>query len=234
MPGEPGQPAADLDGRAAAHTGVRIDYVPSLDDWKQAYDFIHFEGFLGARMSLQFSWQGSDSALAAPLVLDLALLLAGDKHRVVLLGDGQAGKLAKSLTGVLGVEAASDLERGAPLTDLTGRTGLREAAAILAACAGFVGNDSGLMHLAAALGVPTVGIFGSSNPGWTSPLGPRTAAVVADGYACRPCYRKTCNQPRFCLEDVSGARVPGIPTSTTWPGRRDWRRFGHSSSGQSR
>jgi len=51
---------------------VQIDYVPSLDDWKTAWDFVHFQGFLGAKMSLQFTWQGCDSALAAPLVLDLA------------------------------------------------------------------------------------------------------------------------------------------------------------------
>jgi myo-inositol-1-phosphate synthase len=48
--------------------------VPSLHDWKTAWDFVHFEGFLGVRMSLQFTWAGSDSALAAPLVLDLARL----------------------------------------------------------------------------------------------------------------------------------------------------------------
>ncbi len=60
----------------AGHSSVHIDFVPSLDDWKVAYDFIHFEGFLGARMSMQFTWQGCDSALAAPLVLDLARLAA--------------------------------------------------------------------------------------------------------------------------------------------------------------
>ena len=65
----------------ALHSGVSIDFVPSLHDWKTAWDFIHFEGFLGARMSLQFTWQGSDSALAAPLVIDLArlALLAQDR-----------------------------------------------------------------------------------------------------------------------------------------------------------
>lgn len=63
------------------HTRVRIDYVPSLDDWKVAWDFIHFEGFLGARMSMQFTWQGNDSALAAPLVLDLARLAAFAKQQ---------------------------------------------------------------------------------------------------------------------------------------------------------
>jgi myo-inositol-1-phosphate synthase len=56
------------------HTEVGIDFVPSLHDWKTAWDFVHFEGFLGARMSLQLTWQGSDSALAAPLVLDLVRL----------------------------------------------------------------------------------------------------------------------------------------------------------------
>lgn len=58
------------------HSKVTIDYVPSLDDWKVAWDYVHFEGFLGARMSMQFTWQGNDSALAAPLVLDLARFAA--------------------------------------------------------------------------------------------------------------------------------------------------------------
>lgn len=57
-------------------TSVSIDFVPSLHDWKVAWDFIHFEGFLGTKMSLQFTWQGSDSILAAPLVIDLARLAA--------------------------------------------------------------------------------------------------------------------------------------------------------------
>uniref|UniRef100_A0A832A1U9 Myo-inositol-1-phosphate synthase n=1 Tax=Desulfacinum infernum TaxID=35837 RepID=A0A832A1U9_9BACT len=56
------------------HAEVHIHYVPSLHDQKTAWDFIHFKGFLGARMSLQFIWQGFDSFLAAPLVLDLVRL----------------------------------------------------------------------------------------------------------------------------------------------------------------
>jgi myo-inositol-1-phosphate synthase len=61
-------------GDEDVHTHVGIDYVPSLQDWKTAWDYIHFEGFLGAKMTLQFTWTGSDSALAAPLVLDLVRL----------------------------------------------------------------------------------------------------------------------------------------------------------------
>lgn len=55
---------------------VHIDDVPVLGDWKTAWDHIAFEGFLGSRMILQTIWQGCDSALATPLVLDLARLVA--------------------------------------------------------------------------------------------------------------------------------------------------------------
>lgn len=63
------------------HSQVSIDYVPSLGDHKTAWDFIHFEGFLNTKMSLQFTWQGCDSALAAPLVLDLVRLGLYAKNR---------------------------------------------------------------------------------------------------------------------------------------------------------
>jgi myo-inositol-1-phosphate synthase len=56
------------------HTHVGIDYVPSLSDLKTAWDFIHFQGFLGFKMSMQFIWQGCDAILAAPLVLDMVRL----------------------------------------------------------------------------------------------------------------------------------------------------------------
>jgi myo-inositol-1-phosphate synthase len=55
-------------------THVSIEYIESLDDWKTAWDHIHFQGFLGTKMTMQFTWQGCDSILAAPLVLDLARL----------------------------------------------------------------------------------------------------------------------------------------------------------------
>jgi myo-inositol-1-phosphate synthase len=60
---------------------VTIEYVESLDDWKTAWDHVHFEGFLGTKMTLQFTWQGCDSLLAAPLVLDLARLVALAQRR---------------------------------------------------------------------------------------------------------------------------------------------------------
>ena len=56
-------------------TLVSIEYIESMGDWKTAWDHVHFRGFLGTPMTLQFTWQGCDSILAAPLVLDLVRLV---------------------------------------------------------------------------------------------------------------------------------------------------------------
>lgn len=68
---------------------LHIDNVPDLGETKTAWDNVAFEGFLGARMSLQFTWTGYDSALAAPLVLDLARLTSA------ALATGRSGPLAE-------------------------------------------------------------------------------------------------------------------------------------------
>ncbi len=69
-------------------TLVSIEYIKSLGDWKTAWDHVHFRGFLGTPMTLQCTWQGSDSALAAPLVLDLVRLLERSSRA------GESGPLA--------------------------------------------------------------------------------------------------------------------------------------------
>jgi len=127
--------------------------------------------------------------------------------RVVLLGDGATGDFVAAMRRASRLSWTAELSAPGQVVDLTGRTDLAQVVQVMKAASAFVGNDSGLMHLAGALGLPTVGVFGSSNPQWTHPLGERTAAVVAEGFSCRPCYRKTCNQPRFCLEDVTATTV---------------------------
>jgi len=69
----------------APESRTSIEYVEAVDDWKTAWDHVLFQGFLGVRMSMQFTWQGCDSALAAPLVIDLARLVALAQRR------GEAG-----------------------------------------------------------------------------------------------------------------------------------------------
>jgi myo-inositol-1-phosphate synthase len=68
--------ASVLGHKPQSHTS--IEYVESLHDWKTAWDHIHFRGFLGTKMSLQLIWQGCDSILAAPLVIDLARIADHD------------------------------------------------------------------------------------------------------------------------------------------------------------
>ncbi|MFO0959176.1 MAG: inositol-3-phosphate synthase [Isosphaeraceae bacterium] len=63
------------------NTLVTIEYLPDMGDWKTAWDHIHFQGFLGTPMTLQFTWQGCDSLLAAPLGIDLARLADLEKRR---------------------------------------------------------------------------------------------------------------------------------------------------------
>jgi myo-inositol-1-phosphate synthase len=69
-------------------TLVSIEHVASMGDWKTAWDHVHFRGFLSTPMTLQFTWQGCDSLLAAPLVLDLVRLVLVAAER------GETGALA--------------------------------------------------------------------------------------------------------------------------------------------
>jgi heptosyltransferase-2 len=88
-----------------------------------------------------------------------------------------------------------------------GQTNIGELIALLSLCNGFVGNDSGAMHLAAALGIATVGIFGSTNPARTGPGGAR-AAVIYHRLECSPCLERTCRFGHYnCLREITPAEV---------------------------
>ena len=63
------------------NTLVTIEYIPDMGDWKTAWDHIHFQGFMGTQMTLQFTWQGCDSLLAAPLAIDMVRLTDLEKQR---------------------------------------------------------------------------------------------------------------------------------------------------------
>jgi len=88
--------------------------------------------------------------------------------------------------------------------------GVRRTAAILERCSLFVGSDSGPMHIAAALGVPTIGIFGPGLPRNTAPLGrPGTVVTVGRDYPCAPCRQAFFTEcppapsgKPFCLEEI--------------------------------
>lgn len=88
-----------------------------------------------------------------------------------------------------------------------GETSVGQAIALLALCNGFAGNDSGAMHVAGALGIPTVGLYGSTRPERTSPLGPKTR-VLYHQIDCSPCMARTCRFGHYdCLRRIAADEV---------------------------
>jgi heptosyltransferase-2 len=94
---------------------------------------------------------------------------------------------------------------GAGALDLTGRTSLREAVAVLARARVLVTNDSGALHLGRAAGTRVVGLFGSSSPLWTGPE-PGEGEALWLGLPCSPCFRRRCplhgDAVLRCLRDL--------------------------------
>jgi heptosyltransferase-2 len=94
-----------------------------------------------------------------------------------------------------------------PVLNLCGQTPLGDAIALIAALDAVVSNDSGLMHVAAALDIPTVALFGSTDPRHTPPHSPK-AAIARIDIACSPCFERICPLGHFrCMRELSPERV---------------------------
>lgn len=89
---------------------------------------------------------------------------------------------------------------------LAGQTTIGELPGVLRACHAFVGNDSGAMHVAAAVGLPVIGIFGPTDPEATAPLSGRMT-VVREPVECSPCFLRACPVDHRCLTRIEVERV---------------------------
>ncbi|MDR0354926.1 MAG: lipopolysaccharide heptosyltransferase II [Deltaproteobacteria bacterium] len=138
-------------------------------------------------------WPEEEFAAAATLIL--ADRLGG----VVILGGPSEISSAAKLESLLSPSV--------PTLNLAGQTSLKEAIAVLGRCHLTLANDSGLMHLSAALNVPVAAVFGPTNPVRTAPLG-RRCAILRKPCGCSPCRHRECPKPqRLCFKDLSPEMV---------------------------
>jgi heptosyltransferase-2 len=131
---------------------------------------------------------------------------------VLLLGSAKEAALCKGIAQ----------QAGGACEVLAGQTPLIDAMALIAAARGVVSNDSGLMHVAAAFGVPQAALFGSTSPEHTPPLNPKARVLWLKEelqLACAPCFDRVC---RFghtrCLSELAPQRVHAALTSALTDG----------------
>jgi heptosyltransferase-2 len=138
--------------------------------------------------------------------------------RVARVIAGLSGRVASVLVGAAGDRDTgraieSSLPRGARVVNLIGRTTLAELVGIVSRCAAFASNDSGAMHVAAALGVPLTAIFGPTDERVTAPRGPGPSDVILQPVFCRPCLLRDCPIDHRCMKRIDADTVLRSVTS---------------------
>ena len=123
--------------------------------------------------------------------------LAGRGWKIWVMGSAKDDETAQAVCQLIGPAAVN----------LAGRTSLAQAVDLISLARAVVSNDSGLMHVAAALDRPLVAVYGSSDPGFTPPLSP-TSRVVSMGLQCSPCFQRQCPKGHLdCLRKLTPDRV---------------------------
>ncbi len=129
----------------------------------------------------------------------LAEILVKNREAMVLLfGSENERELLQEIA-----DAAGD-----GVINLAGKTDLKESAALISLCRVFVANDSGPLHLAAALEVPVIGLYGSTDPEATGPRGKKVRVIYKD-VDCSPCLLRECPTDFKCMEEITPEEVMG-------------------------
>lgn len=125
--------------------------------------------------------------------------------RLVATPENPAWLVGSDKDAAVGDEIAAGA--GGSALNLCGRSTLEQAIDLIASADGVVSNDSGLMHVAAALGRPLVALYGSSSPTYTPPLSPR-ARIVSKNLSCSPCFKRECPLGHFnCMNRLAPRQV---------------------------
>lgn len=155
----------------------------------------------------------------APVRREFAVLFAGTRWQSKQWFAAQIAECAETLarefaleTVLLGARDDREIARQAAaaarveIVDLTGRTSLREAIGIIERTKLAVGPDTGLMHIAAAVGTPVISLWGATDPARTGPQG-FTELVIRGRAPCAPCNRRRCSIGKICLQSITAADI---------------------------
>ena len=115
----------------------------------------------------------------------------------MLLGGTGEESLAEQISG----------EMEHPVINLIGRTTVAEVLGLIGQCSLFLSNDSGLMHVAAALSIPQVALFGSTDPQKTSPLNDGAVVIHPSQVSCTPCFKSECPEDLDCMKAITVEEV---------------------------
>jgi len=115
---------------------------------------------------------------------------------VILFGIAAEATVSTAISG--------ELRR--PPINLTGKTAIADLPALLSQCHLFIGNDSGAMHVAAAVGLPIVAVFGPTDPNGTAPVTTRCSIVQQKPY-CSPCFLRCCPTDHRCMTAITAGMV---------------------------
>ena len=161
--------------------------------------------------------QTSDFRLQTSDTGDYAVIVPGARWKTKIWPAEKFGKLASLLpveSIIVGSKTDKDIAdeivslSGGRAVSLAGKTNLRELIAIISRANFIVSNDSGPMHIAAALNVPVFAIFGPTDPSRTGPYG-KGHTIIREDILCSPCFRKSCDEMK-CMKDLSVEKVYGI------------------------
>ena len=228
MAGIPARGGYTTDGRGMLLTqGIKLN--PEIKQQHQVnyyQEMLRGLGLTPGSNDLEITVPDESLQWAKALLLDKA---AGDKKTIIGLNPGAAygpakrwpaekfaalaGQLCRDNTTLMLIfgtdadrEAAEQISRPIEnkenILDMTGKTSLSQAMGLIRLCDAFVTNDSGLMHVSAALKTPTVAVFGSTNHVTTGPYSDN-ASIVRTELDCSPCLKTHCPQKHFkCMENI--------------------------------
>ena len=209
-------------GFAEAREGSRFSYTHKVKGGKDIHAvdrYLKIAGFLGCDITdIRFPFPLFESSFIRDRSLsgDYAVIVPGARWKTKIWPEEKFGELSLELplrSVIVGsnkdIESANEivaLSRGKAIS-LAGKTSLKELIEVIKSARFMVSNDSGPMHIAAALGIPVFALFGPTDPLRTGPYG-EGHIVIRENVPCAPCFKRTCNDMK-CMSSLSVEKVYG-------------------------